>query len=289
MKTKHLLALALAATVAAASAETATTEQTVTTTNATAPAAATTVVQPATVGTATVTASQPTANVTVTNPAPAANVTVTAPGTGTGVATVTSPNTVTYETRAEAAYRAAGVPSDMIVKLRDYDVKIRDARIANDAALVKQYYTEEAGLLNSQQINGVRTYLKANPVAPTATSAVTVWEDPAYVSVASPATVVNPTTIVTNEVRTPPVVTRQVQVPVASGAVPVVVKDPVPVVRTEVSAPAVVKTETVAPAVNTITQTEEKTKIRTESKSSEHHSSSESKDSESDDDKKKND
>ena len=132
-----------------------------------------------------------------------------------------------------------------------------------------------SGLISSQQINGIRTYLKSNPVPATATTAVTVWEDPAYVSVASPTTVVNPTTIVTNEVRTPPVVTRQVQVPVVSGSVPVVVKDPVPVVRNEVSVPAVIKTET-AP-VN-VTRTEEVTKVRTETKNSSSKSSSEKKD-----------
>ena len=264
---RAITAVSLAAATALAAAQTVSTEKTITTTNngivvqSTTPEAATAVT-----GTQTVTSSQPTANVAITNPAPATNVTVTAPVGGTGVATLTSPDSITYETRAEAAYRAAGVPNDQIIKLRDYDIKIRDARIANDAALVKQYYSEEAGLLSSQQINGVRTYLRANPIAPTVTRAVTVWEDPAYVSVASPTTVVNPTTIVTNEVRTPPVVTRQVQVPVAAGSVPVVVKDPVPVVQSQISVPAIIKTET-APAINTITQTEEKTKIRTETKS----------------------
>lgn len=254
MKRNIVLSTLLAGLATVALAQTVSTEKTVTTTNAgTAVQSAT--VQPGTVATQTVTASQPTANVTVT-----------APGIVTGVATATSPATVTYETRAEAAYRASGIPDDVIIKLRDYDVKIRDARTANDAALVKQYYSEESKLLSGQQINGVRTFLRANPLPATTTAAVTVWEDPAYVSVASPATVMNPTTIVTNEVRTPPVVTRQVQVPVAAGSVPVVVKDPVPVVQQQVTGAAVIKTET-AP-VNTVTQTEEKIKIRTETKNS---------------------
>lgn len=274
------ISLALASVAALATAQTVTTEKTVTTNNGTVVQSTT---PPVTVGTATVTAAQPATNVTVTNPAPAANVTVTAPGTGTGVATVTSPATVTYETRAESAYRNAGIPDDVIVKLRDYDVKIRDARVANDTALVKQYYSEEARLLTPQQIGGITTYLKANPVTPTSTAAVTVWEDPAYVSVASPATVVNPTTIVTNEVRTPPVVTRQVQVPVVQGSVPVVVRDPVPVVQKEASV-STVKVET-TPAVNTVTQTEEVTKIRTESKNKE----SKSSEKKSDEKKDKND
>lgn len=189
----------------------------------------------------------------VTAPAPSANMTVTAPGRGSGVATVTSPDSITYEQRAESAYRAANVPQDVIVKLRDYDVKIRDARTANDAALVRQYYSEQAGLLTPQQINGLTTYLRSNPVQ--STTAVTVWEDPAYVSVASPATVTNPSTLVTREVRTQPVVTRQVQVPVAQGSVPVVVRDPVPVIRTEVSAPATIVVEsTPAPTVQTTTE-----------------------------------
>lgn len=194
----------------------------------------------------TVTSSQPGTVVSSTEPAVAVSATTSNAGTA-----------ATYIERAEAAYRAAGIPDDIIIRLRDYDVKIRDARVANDAALVKQYYTDQVRLLSSQHINGIRTYLKANPVPATAATAVTIWEDPAYVSVASPTTVISPGTVVTNEVRTAPVAVRQVQVPVVQGSVPVVVKDPVPVVRSEVSVPATVKVETAPAASTTIRTTEE--------------------------------
>lgn len=192
---------------------------------------------------------------------------VTTPGGSTAQETAISPSTISYETRTEAAYRSVGVPSDTITKLRDYDVKIRDARISNDTALVRQYYSEQANLLTSQQINGIRTYLRANPVA--ATGAVTVWEDPAYSTVASPATVVTqPGTVVTREVRTDPIVTRQVQVPVKQFNVPVVVRDPVPVVRQEVQVPAVATIESTPLPTNTTIRTEETIRVRTESESS---------------------
>lgn len=158
----------------------------------------------------------------------------------------------TYSERAETAYRTAGIPEDVIIKLRDYDSRINAAHAANNKALVKQYYTDQLRLLSSQHINGIRTYLKANP-AP-ATTAVTVWEDPAYSSITGPSTIIAPDTVIT-EVRTAPVAVRQIQVPVTVGSVPLVVKDPIPVVRTEVSAP-VIRIES-TPMVTTIKTTEE--------------------------------
>lgn len=79
--------------------------------------------------------------------------------------TVTSSNT--YATRLESAYRAAGVSDAELVRLRDIDAKVLEARRANDAARVKEYYTQQTRILQPAQLTKVRTYLVENPAPKT--------------------------------------------------------------------------------------------------------------------------
>jgi hypothetical protein len=81
-----------------------------------------------------------------------------------------------YVTRTGVAYKEAGLPSDIVVKLRDYDAKIVAARRANDLVRVREYYDAQTRLLTPTQLTSVRTYLRSHPVA-TGERVVTVWED----------------------------------------------------------------------------------------------------------------
>lgn len=71
----------------------------------------------------------------------------------------------TYTTRLESAYRAAGVADADIVRLRDIDLQVLEARRANNADRVKEYYTQQTRILKPEQVTKVRTYLTENPIA----------------------------------------------------------------------------------------------------------------------------
>lgn len=100
--------------------------------------------------------------------------TVTRTGTGSAV-TIQKTETTTYQTRTETAYRTVGIPQDVIVKLRDYDTRIIEARRAGDIGRVRTYWTEQRRLLTPDQIEKVRVYLREHPV--TDKTFITTWEE----------------------------------------------------------------------------------------------------------------
>ena len=73
--------------------------------------------------------------------------------------------TNSYTTRLESAYHAAGVADADITRLRDIDMQVLEARRANNAAKVKEYYTQQTQILKPEQVTKVRTYLTEHPVA----------------------------------------------------------------------------------------------------------------------------
>ncbi|MGI8905299.1 MAG: hypothetical protein ACR2IE_02275 [Candidatus Sumerlaeaceae bacterium] len=85
------------------------------------------------------------------------------------VTKTSSSSTVTnsYTTRLESAYRAAGVVDADIVRLRDIDLQVMEARRANNLDKVKEYYTQQTSILKPEQVTKVRTYLTEHPVAVT--------------------------------------------------------------------------------------------------------------------------
>jgi hypothetical protein len=83
---------------------------------------------------------------------------------GTVTKTSTSSSS-SYTTRLESAYRYAGVTDADIVKLRDLDMQVMEARRANQADRVKQYYALQTRILKPEQVTKVRTYLTEHPVA----------------------------------------------------------------------------------------------------------------------------
>jgi hypothetical protein len=99
--------------------------------------------------------------------------------THTDIAGNTSVKTETssYEKRNVAAYEAAGVPAADIARLRDIDLKAREAMRANDHARVKTYYQEQTKILTPTRLQKVNVYLKAHPVPAAAPAyAVTTYE-----------------------------------------------------------------------------------------------------------------
>lgn len=90
----------------------------------------------------------------------------------------TTVDSTTYETRLGLAYKSAGLTQDEMDRLRVYDMKIREARRANDEAKIKEYYSQQTRLLKPEQVARVRTYFVQNPVAATVPAYErTVWEE----------------------------------------------------------------------------------------------------------------
>ncbi len=89
----------------------------------------------------------------------------------------TTVNSTAYETRLHSAYRTAGLTQAEIDRVYAYDLKVREARRANDAAKVAEYYEQQARLLKPEQVTKVRTYFVENP-APATIPAYerTTWE-----------------------------------------------------------------------------------------------------------------
>lgn len=83
-----------------------------------------------------------------------------------------------YQTRLYSAYRTAGLTQEEIDRVYAYDLKVREARRANDEARVAEFYRQQALLLKPEQVVKVRTYFVQNP-APTTIPAYerTIWED----------------------------------------------------------------------------------------------------------------
>jgi len=85
---------------------------------------------------------------------------------------------ITYETRLDSAYKYAGLSTEEATKLRDYDIKVRDARRAKDMTKVKTYYEEESRLIKPEQAEKVRVYLREHPrPADWPEYEVTTWEE----------------------------------------------------------------------------------------------------------------
>lgn len=114
-----------------------------------------------------------------------------------GSVTTQHTKTTSYVTRTETAYRTVGIPAETIVRLRDYDNRIIDARRRNDIARVRDYYTAEERLLTPDQIRQVRVYLKGHPVSDS--TLVTTWEQEPVVT-KEVKTEVHPATEVRTEV-----------------------------------------------------------------------------------------
>jgi len=87
--------------------------------------------------------------------------------TKNGVTTTTTSSSSSYTTRLESAYRAAGVTDAEITRLRDIDLKVLEARRANDAARIKEYYTQQTAILKPEQLTRVRSYLVEHPAPKT--------------------------------------------------------------------------------------------------------------------------
>jgi hypothetical protein len=79
-----------------------------------------------------------------------------------------------YVSRTITAYKDAGIPQDVVVKLRDYDTRIVQARRAGDLVKIREYYDAESRLLTPVQVTKVRTYLRAHPVSEE--PLISVWE-----------------------------------------------------------------------------------------------------------------
>lgn len=83
----------------------------------------------------------------------------------------TTIETTKYQERLRSAYRSAGVADAEINRLVDIDMKAREALVAGDKVKVKQYYQEQTNILQPQQVEKVRVYLKENPYAAPAPAA----------------------------------------------------------------------------------------------------------------------
>lgn len=84
-----------------------------------------------------------------------------------GTTTQNSSVTTTYETRLENAYRNAGVSASDIAKLRELDLRVREARRAGETAKVQEIYTQQTRILKPEQLQQVRTYLVEHPAPKT--------------------------------------------------------------------------------------------------------------------------
>lgn len=98
-----------------------------------------------------------------------------------GVISSTSTNqTVTYESRLEAAYRAAGLADAELARVKALDLEAREARRAGDAAKVKEYYAQQLRILKPEQQQRVYHYFQQNPYPATYTVPAydrTTWEE----------------------------------------------------------------------------------------------------------------
>lgn len=99
---------------------------------------------------------------------------------GTVVSSTTTNETVSYETRLESAYRAAGLADAEIARVKALDLKAREARRAGEATKVKEYYTEQTRIIKPEQQQRVYTYFQQNPYPSTYTVPAherTTWEE----------------------------------------------------------------------------------------------------------------
>lgn len=99
---------------------------------------------------------------------------------GGNVSSTTTNETVTYETRLEAAYRAAGLADAEIARVKALDLRAREARRAGEAAKVKEYYAEQVRLVKPEQQQRVYQYFQQNPYPATYTVPAherTTWEE----------------------------------------------------------------------------------------------------------------
>lgn len=101
-----------------------------------------------------------------------------ASGGGAVTQQTTTVDTTAYQTRLHTAYRTAGLTQEEIDRVYAYDLKVREARRANDNARVAEYYAQQARLLKPEQVVKVRTYFVENP-APATIPAYekTTWEE----------------------------------------------------------------------------------------------------------------
>ncbi|MGI8906195.1 MAG: hypothetical protein ACR2IE_06870 [Candidatus Sumerlaeaceae bacterium] len=83
--------------------------------------------------------------------------------TGGVVSSTTTNETTTYETRLEAAYRAAGLAEADLARVKALDLKAREARRAGETARVKEYYTEQVRIVKPEQQQRVYRYFQQNP------------------------------------------------------------------------------------------------------------------------------
>jgi hypothetical protein len=100
--------------------------------------------------------------------------------TGGVVASTTTNETTTYESRLEAAYRAAGLADAEVARVKALDLKAREARRAGETAKVKEYYTEQVHLVKPEQQQLVYRYFQQNPYPATYTVPAyerTTWEE----------------------------------------------------------------------------------------------------------------
>jgi hypothetical protein len=79
------------------------------------------------------------------------------------VSSTTTNETITYETRLEAAYRAAGLADAEVARLKALDLKAREARRAGETMKVKEYYSEQVRMIKPEQQQLVYHYFQQNP------------------------------------------------------------------------------------------------------------------------------
>lgn len=108
------------------------------------------------------------------------NTTTRASGGGTVVSSTTTDETKIYETRLEAAYRSAGLADAELARVKELDLKAREARRAGETARVQEYYTEQVRLVKPEQQQLVYRYFQQNPYPSTYTVPAyerTTWEE----------------------------------------------------------------------------------------------------------------
>ena len=96
------------------------------------------------------------------------------------IASTTTNETTSYETRLDAAYRAAGLADAEVARVKALDLKAREARRAGETAKVKEYYTEQVRLVKPEQQQLVYRYFQQNPYPSSYTVPAydrTTWEE----------------------------------------------------------------------------------------------------------------
>lgn len=80
-----------------------------------------------------------------------------------------------YTTRLESAYRAAGVSEADIIRLRDIDTRAYDVVKMQDRDKVRVFYEQQSKILNPEQVDKVRVYLRQHPL-PASYTVRSTWE-----------------------------------------------------------------------------------------------------------------